>query len=179
MSVRFSLRTLLFWMSGLSLAFAVMTAVGFVGSLAMLLIGCLAGAHVLGNALGTRLRDESTRASASDRAADFHVKVAAKLPLSAPSRLAERASLHRVAAAVTLGSAAMGGELGAVLAAYTYPESSTAAIGLGAVSLAVVGGFAGFAAISFMTVFRQALREGLSAAKDHAEPPATARPTAD
>ena len=87
---RFSLRTLLVTMTALSLVFAVMSAVGFVWSMAMVLIGCLAGAHVLGNSLGTKLRDESTRASASDRPPIVPADVAVRMSATPPPRLPVR-----------------------------------------------------------------------------------------
>jgi hypothetical protein len=147
--------------SALCCVFALMAALGLLWSVALVILLALVGAHVFGNSLGTRLRDEASRQQA--RIARSERAPTRPLPRAAPPRLAVRARLTRLAPVVTLCGFAVGGELGGVLSAYTYPEAPTAAVLLGVVSMAVLGGFLGFGAGSFYLVARQALGEALAA----------------
>ena len=156
---RFSLRTLLTVVSAFCCLFAVMAAAGVVWSTALVLLIALVGAHVLGNSLGTKLRDEATRQALVEYGGRDATPRPTQAPTSSPPGLAERARLHRTISVTSIAAAGLGGELGGMLAAYTYPESSVAAVALGVVSMAVLGGLAGFATSSFLSVARQALRE--------------------
>jgi hypothetical protein len=165
---RFSLRAMLIAVSALCCMFAVMAAAGVVWSMAILLLITLVGAHVLGNSLGTKLRDEATReALAKDGLCETVPRPVQ--PLTAPPRLAERARLHRAIGLTSMLAGGAGAELGGMLAAYTYPEASIGAVALGVVSLAVLGGLAGFAASSFLSIARQALREATAPSSYTAE----------
>ncbi len=79
---------------------------------------------------------------------------------------------------MTIGGALIGAEFGGLGLAAIYPRASVAAVTLGVVSSAVLGGFAGFLASSFLSVVRQALAEahrGAAAATRRtvtADPPA-------
>ena len=158
---RFSLRALLLAVSLLCGLFAVMAAVGMLWSAAIALFLGLILAHVLGNSIGTRLRDEATRQIAAERQAG-------------PLRTT-RAGAHEcgcAAAADRTGPAAShhagDGRLGrdrwaASSVAWDLPRSIRASRWrrprLGVVSAAVLGAFAGFAASSLLSVVRQALAE--------------------
>ena len=156
---RFSLRTMLMVVSALCCVFALMAAAGVIWSVALLLVIALAGAHVLGNSLGTKLRDEATRQVYSELDTQGVAPCPSQLPIVLPPRLAKQTRLHRTVGVTSIAAAGVGGELGGMLAAYTYPESSVAAVALGVVSMAVLGGLAGFATSSFLSVARQAFRE--------------------
>jgi hypothetical protein len=156
---RFTMRTLLFVVSGLCCVFAVMAAVGMIWSVAMVLVAALVGAHVLGNSLGTRLRDRQTRELADEARAV--VAPRPPPPTLAPPKLAGRTRLHRLIALATLVGAAAGADLGGALAAYTYPEAPMSAVALGVISVAVLGGFLGFGTSSFISIARQAMGEAL------------------
>jgi hypothetical protein len=157
---RFSLRALLLAVSALCCLFALMAAVGLVWSAAIALLLTLVLAHVLGNSLGTKLRDQTSRQVAADRqGCGRQSAMVATTDLLGPRRLAERARLNRVTLLMAIGGALIGGELGGLGAASIYPQASLAAVGLGVLSAAVLGAFAGFLASSFLSVVRQALAE--------------------
>ena len=127
---RFTLRTMLVFVTALCGVFALMSSLGMVWSAALGLLLCLASAHVLGNSLGTRLRDEATRHSAEQRLPrdepPMHLQEA-----RASQPLTQRARLHRIAPASGVVGALVGGELGGILAAYVYPEAPPGALGAG------------------------------------------------
>jgi hypothetical protein len=60
---------------------------------------------------------------------------------------------------MAVGGAVAGGYFGGSALADSYPEATLGAVALGVVSSGVLGGLAGFAASSFVTVVRQALSE--------------------
>jgi hypothetical protein len=154
---RFSLRALLATMSGLCCMFAAMSAMGPLGSIVVLLFFCLAAAHVLGNSLGTRLRDGATEKMpqrCEKRTMPPHA-------VSAPTRLSERTGMRRATYLMAAGGTISGGIGGALASAALYPDAGPAAVALGTGSLAVLGTFAGFIASSFLSVARSAMREAL------------------
>jgi hypothetical protein len=159
---QFTLRTLLLVVTALAGLLAVMTAVGSLWSMAILLVVVLVSAHVIGNALGTKLRDRATR-----RAAPPAGSAPARTPPVSPKRLTEPARLHWVTLVTTVCGAAAGGYFGGSALAASYPGATTAAVVLGVVSSAVLGGFAGFATSSFLSVMRQALSEAHAASDTH------------
>lgn len=154
---RFSLRALLATMTGLCCMFATMSVIGPMGSIVILLFFCLAVAHVLGNSLGTRLRDGATQklpARCEKRTLISH-------PVSAPTRLSERTGMRPATYLMAAGGMIFGGIGGALASAGLYPDAGPAAVALGTGSLAVLGTFAGFIASSFLSVARSAMREAL------------------
>lgn len=157
---RFSLRTLLAAISLLCCLFALMSAIGLLWSTALVLFLGLILAHVLGNSLGTKLRDQASRQIDADRSLTPPTPcLPVRVNVEAPRRLTERTGLHRITLLMTVGGALVGGELGGLGLAAIYPRESIAAVGLGVISSAVLGAFAGFAASSFLSVVRQALAE--------------------
>ena len=64
---RFTLRTMLLAVTALGCLFGLMSALGTVWSVAILMFGCLLAGHVLGNSLGTRLRDGAPKRFAVSR----------------------------------------------------------------------------------------------------------------
>jgi len=158
---QFSLRTLLIVTTAAAALLALMTAVGTVWSLAILFFALLLAAHVVGNSLGTRLRDggrgRSTRPA--DWATAGNVRQRSPSALPSPTRLRERSRLHWINLVLTLGGMVAGGYYGGTGLAATYPEATTAAHMLAYVSSGVLVGFAVFAVSSFLSVVRQALSE--------------------
>lgn len=157
---RFSLRTLFLTITLFGCLFAAVAALGAVKGSVVVLAVLLILAHVFGNSIGTRLRNSSDRAIQTRDTAQNPAVIAPILQHQPPVRLAGNVRLHRVVP-VTLLSAVTGAMLGGVGLAYIYPEAPAAAIGLGVVSSAVLGGFAGFVTSSFVAVFRQAWDEAL------------------
>src|SRR5690348_12868972 len=102
---RFLLGAMLIAVSALCCLFVVLAAAGVVWSMAILLLITLVGAHVLGNSVGTRLRDEATRETLAKDGFCETVPHPVQ-PLTAPPRLAKRARLHR---AIGLTSVLAGG----------------------------------------------------------------------
>jgi hypothetical protein len=161
---QFRLRTLLLVVAAFSVLFTVVQAVGLFSSLMLLMLLGLIAAHVIGNALGTRLRDEASRlAQAGGDAADPPPPTG-ELPMKLPaSQLTERRQLpRRLFGIATLGAVLGGVSGGALITAVTWQDITVAGIALGVCSSAVLGGLAGFLASSFYTVARAALREALA-----------------
>jgi hypothetical protein len=172
---QFTLRTMLVVVTAVACLLAVMTAVGSFWSLAILLFLALISAHVAGNAVGTRLRNHSARRPTGPRAAVPHP--ATPREFTSPKRLTVPARLHWITLVMAGGGALAGGYFGGSALAGNYPEATTAAVVLGVVSSGVLGGFAGFAGSSFVSVVRQALSEA-HAGSDRPKP-RTARRTSD
>ena len=157
---QFTLRMLLVAITIAGGLFAVLAAIGAVWSVAVLFLLLLIAAHVIGNSMGTRLRDSSSRqivanqAPATSRpAADF---------ATTPRRLAERNRLHWITAVIATSGALAGGYFGGSALAASYPTASNAALTLGVVSSGVLGGFLGFVVSSFVSVARQAWHDAQS-----------------
>jgi hypothetical protein len=159
---RFSLRTLLLAMTALGCLFGLLTAVGNSWSLLILFFLSLATAHVLGNSFGTKLRDGSSslRATSTPGADAARTKLLGR-ELLTPSRLSQRVGPSRVTPVMAFVGAAAGAFVGGAGLAGIYPEAGTAAVTLGVVSSAVLGGLAGFLASSFLSVMRSAWTEAL------------------
>jgi hypothetical protein len=160
---RFTLRTLLLAVTAMGCLFGLMTVLGSLWSMAILFFSCLIMGHVLGNSLGTTLRDRASRRVTREQGLAFSSVPPAivKLEVAAPGRLSQRARLNRITLVMTFGGALAGGTLGGTLSALIYPDAGAAAVGLGVVSSAVLGAFVGFAASSFVSVARAALGEAL------------------
>jgi hypothetical protein len=163
---QFALRTLLLIVSSLACLLAVMTAIGSLWSLAILLLLALVLAHVLGNAVGTKLRDRSVGRADADPAMTPNHPIPRRELLS-PKRLTEPARLHWITLVLTGCGALAGGYFGGSALAASYPDATTAAVVLGVVSSGVLGGFAAFTASSFLTVARAALSEAHAASDRH------------
>jgi len=116
--------------------------------------------HVAGNAIGTRLRDET------DRQLE-RVPQASRpwLPAPEPTRLARHIGLGRlVPVSATIGGICGGtaGACGLVM----FTSASTAGAVLGGASSAVIGGLLGFLVASFVEVVRASLREAVTAERN-------------
>src|SRR5690242_4689645 len=171
---RFSLRTLMLAMVAVSCLMAVGTAVGTASSLVLLLFVGLIVAHVLGNSVGTKLRDRASTAIVSEAVMDEPEPTqprALKLPRDlAPGRLGQHKRLSRIAPAMACGGAVLGAFAGGTGSALIYPEAGAAPVALGVCSAAVLGGLAGFLGSSFVTVILSAWREALRAGEPQRRP---------
>jgi hypothetical protein len=171
---RFTLRTLMLAMVAVSCLMAVGTAVGTASSLMLLFFIGLIIAHVLGNSVGTKLRDRASTSIVSDGQSDEAKRMqvrALKVPRNlAPGRLGQHKRLSRVAPAMACGGAVLGAFAGGTGSALIYPEAGAAAVALGVCSAAVLGGLGGFLASSFVTVILSAWREALKASEPQHRP---------
>ncbi len=160
---RFTLRTLLLIVTLAGCLFGVMSALGTMWSMGMLMILCLIFAHVAGNSLGTTLRDQATRHAADERRERLLANpiALARPEAPVPGQLTKSSRLNRVTLLMTAGGAIVGGAFGGTLSARLYPEAGIAALVLGVVSAAVLGGFVGFTVSAFISVARAALGEAL------------------
>ena len=159
---RFTLRTMLLVVTALGCLFGVMAALGSSWSIIILLFGCLVAGHVIGNSLGTRLRDGAPRYEKLSLAA-FDARVGpAHSPAAQGGGLSRRIRLSRVTLVMTFGGASAGAFLGGTGLAAIYPEAGASAVALGVVSSAVLGGFVGFLTSSFLSVTLRAWREALA-----------------
>lgn len=173
---RFSLRTLWIVMTVLCCLFAVMAAIGLWLSAVLALFLSLLMAHVLGNSLGTRLRNETSRQIASERSVASVAPAPLEWEVVAPKRLTQRTRLHRITLLMGIGGALIGGELGGVGFSAMYDPAPVSAVVLGVVSAGVLGAFAGFLASSFLSVIRQALAEAHQGANAPLRPRVVAPP---
>ena len=120
---------------------------------------CLIAAHVAGNALGTKLRDQANKQilAASDPPADVH---RGERAACAPAqRLVERTGISGAAIVVTLIGAGLGGSLGgSAVTAANWNQITLAGIAVAVFSAAVLGGILAFLASSFLLVGSRAAR---------------------
>ena len=146
-----------FWLAVvLGAACAAIGWLGLPGWLATAVLVASVAMHVAGNAIGTRLRDET------DLRLERVPRTAPAIPPLRPTRLASHASLGRLVPVCTAIGGICGGTAGACgLAAFT--QASVAGSVLGGVSSAVIGGLLGFLVASFLEVVRASLREAVAA----------------
>lgn len=154
---RFSLRALLLITAACGGLFALMSAVGAMWSMALLLIGGLVAGHVLGNSLGTRLRDGTTQAVGPRTNA--HPGMASQHIVA--GRLTKHTRLGRGAVVLTALGGSLGAFVGGLVSANVYPEAGPSAVLLGVLSAAVLGTLIGFIVSSFFLVLRDAWSEAL------------------
>jgi hypothetical protein len=117
---------------------------------------------VLGNSLGTRLRDGRGPFVREPREFAAHVQ-----PAAPTGRLRERKGLHWTNLVFTVAGAIAAGYFGGHALAEIYPDATVAAIVVAHVSSGVLGGFAVFVVTSFLAVLRQGLSEAHAASDGH------------
>ena len=157
---QFGLTTLLLVMAAISALLAVMNSVGGVWSMIILLSLALVGAHVVGNALGTTLRDQASSEPPRRIDAPALGAAAAARQLASSGQLLTHRRLGAVTRAVAVMGALLGGGLG-VLAALHLQLPAPGLVLISA-SLAVVGAWFGFLGSCFFVVARQAMHEALA-----------------
>lgn len=164
---QFSMRGLLLVVAAFCLLFALLGWVGATWSIALVTLLVLLVGHVLGNALGTRLRDASTvslratrdagaSAPSTLRSEPIATRPAPTSHLHATTRLGRHVHLLVLVGVAAGGSAGM-----LVLAAVYWPDITWAALALGGLSAAVLGGWATLLGSAFWSSTRRAWREAV------------------
>ncbi|MFN7811779.1 MAG: hypothetical protein ACK5SI_03835 [Planctomycetia bacterium] len=145
----------------LAVASAAIGWLGLAGWMAAVVLVASVGMHVAGNAIGTRLRDDTDRDL--DRVGmALRSRPAIDLPPSRPGHLQRSTRLGLLVPV----SAGIGGLCGGVIGGgclLTMTSCSLPGAVLGGASAAVVGGLAGFLAASFIEIVRNSLREAIAA----------------
>ncbi len=162
---QFSLRTLLCWMAGLCVLFAVLAQLPLVWALTAVWFLLLIAAHVVGNALGTRLRDVGAVGPDGDAEPPPPAQPTRKLqPQPEASKLHQRTPLGRVMFAVAALGACLGGSLGGNAAAFATGDSMTfSGLAVATISSGVMGALFGFLAASFLSVLTTSILQGMRA----------------
>jgi hypothetical protein len=165
---QFGLRAMFIAITLLSGLFALSLVIGPTWSGMLAFIVLFALAHVVGNALGTRLRNVRSSHGVPRFDQGLNDRTHSQIAAIAPARqLQENTSLRRpwlIAAVVT---AAVFGTVGGIAIATIVGKSLTIpGLALGIGSAAVVGGLFGFIVCSFWSVARMALREALEPMED-------------
>lgn len=153
---RFGLLALLVAIAVMGGLLAIVHYFGAYGASIAILFALCVAAHVLGNAMGTRLRDLGDRPVSADGApiskASNYGKPAASdfAPLT---RLRERHSLGKPVFIITVAGAILGGLLGyAAVCWLADARTGWHVFGFGTVAFAVLGAIWTFAAVSFVKV---------------------------
>ncbi len=169
--LRFSLRHLFWWLTGASVLFAalVLSPRLDLSPLAVLLFSSLVALHVIGTALGTRLRAhanelrawEATQATAEGpprpALARIPVAMGPRSPLHGHHR-----PLRRLPQCLAAGAMA-GGILGVVVLSLAIGDrSSLAGVAVGSVSMAVVGAWLAFVGVSAWSIMREGWRDAVA-----------------
>jgi hypothetical protein len=155
---QFNLRTLLLVVALLAIVFAIARLGGWGAVAAAGTFGALVLAHVIGNALGTRLRDEISPQLNPKPAPPEPAVIVRRW--EGKRRLHERTPLSRLISITSGGAAVVGAVLGgSALAAWTSAGVSGWLVGT--VSSAVVGGFVGFLLSSFLDMTFRALSQAM------------------
>lgn len=161
--------------SWLAVAVAVSVAaigwLGLAGWMAVLVLLASIAMHVAGNAIGTRLRDDTDRGLDARGREPFHRST---VPEHSPTLLERSESLGRLVPV----SAAIGGLTGGLIggaALALLVKSSIAGTVLGGVSSAVIGGLLGFLLAGFVEIIRTSIADAIAAEKAAATPLDAAR----
>jgi hypothetical protein len=162
---QFGLRTMFLGVTLLSAAFALFTAVGAAISAALLMLGSLLAAHVVGNAIGTRLREQESLPPSESPPQSLDLNRVAQN--ESAQRLRENTAIDRRWMIIAGLGALIGSVAGGFAISVAVGSKLTlAGLCLGTVSSAVLGGFAGFMAMSFWTVARSAFAEAAGTSYD-------------
>lgn len=156
----FRLKTLFWVVTFACLLMAIMVQVSVMLAAFILGLVMLVGAHVLGGALGTRLRDGED-ANEVQRRAGGPAAIARRAP-PAPTMLQEKRPVGRLTPLAGVAGAIIGGACGGTLVAwYCWERITPPAILVGTFASAVIGALAGFLVASFVTVALRAKNESL------------------
>jgi len=168
--LRFGLRQLFWWVTGLCLLLGALVAVPFgLPPLALLLAVSVVVLHVLSTAIGHRLGAHAQERRAWESKFDPDERPPGRLPVSVPAVPERRSPLHgrdqplrRMRVCLTVG-AVLGGLLGLVALSVTIGDRTTVVgILVGAASTAVVGGWVAFVGASAWSIFQQGWRDAVA-----------------
>lgn len=157
---RFRLRTLLLAIGGLCVLLTILSSLSPYGMFAGVMLVLLVIAHVVGAAIGHRLRDHGDQvpASAADSSERYRPVDAAEF--APATRLGGKRRPGRLVMGMTIAWAILGAAGGAVLLVVLNGERSNLVnISSGALAFAVIGAIWGFALASFLQEMLSALSE--------------------
>ncbi len=147
---QFGLRTLLVVVALAAVLFSVMGWIGPVPSAGLLLGLVIVGLHVVGNAVGTSLRDRApSRPPAKSIGRDPPSELAAPRDNLPVSQLQQRTPLGWIVRVAVLLGSGFGAWLGFDVLGQ-WVENSNFGLFVGTTSLAILGGFVGFLLGSFL-----------------------------
>ncbi|MEX2138684.1 MAG: hypothetical protein WD894_05445 [Pirellulales bacterium] len=152
---QFNLRTLFVGVALMAMVFAAASYGGWAGLLAAATLAALVSAHVIGNVLGRRLRDEVSPQLNPTPPKPPRPWVRGRL-LRGERRLHQRTPLGRIIHVTSAGAAVMGGLLGGLALAF-WTDASLSGWMVGMLSSAVLGGFFGFLLACFLEMTIRAL----------------------
>lgn len=157
---RFRLRTLLLAMGGVCVLLAILSSLSPYGMFAGVMLVLLVIAHVVGAALGHRLRDHGDRVPASAADSSERYRPVAAAEFAPPTRLGGKRRPGRLVVAMTIAWAILGAGGGAALLVVLNGERSNLMnVSSGALAFAVLGAIWGFALASFLQEMLSALSE--------------------
>lgn len=148
----------------IGVACAAIEWLGVAGWIAAAVLAASVAMHVIGNALGTSLREATDR---DLRRVGTVAAAAPTLPRHRAHRLEQRTSLGRLVPVSAGIGALCGGAVGAT-ALVAWTSCTPAGAALGGMSAAVIGGLVGFLAASFVEIVRVSLQESLAAERPQA-----------
>lgn len=163
---QFSLRTLLLVVALCGVFCALANVLPPLMIAGLIFLAITIAAHIIGNALGTQLRKNGSRAV--DSAGQ---PISASQPFRGVSafapqtELSERRSLGWPMLVVTASGLVLGGTGGGLLAAQGGREIVTLSIVIGVIAFGALGGFAAFLAFSFARVGIGAILQALAGAR--------------
>lgn len=158
---RFSLAALFVVVGVLGVLFATFSYVGSYATLLLILFTLTVGAHVAGNAIGTKLRDSARHSSITDDEEQSHrgpIHIATT-DFAPASQLHYRSALGKPIFLTTVTGATMGAIVGGYGLATLMEHPTWPTIAIGAIASAVLGGIWTFAASSFLQVATSAMKQ--------------------
>jgi len=178
LAARFSLRSLLLWVTLLCILLGLVVSVPLGLAVVIVCVAMLVGAHVVGNALGTRLRDQAATRPRGLSGGPSLAPTTQSRPTALPvTSLRNKQRLSRTTPVVATAAAVVGAVVGGILLAwFNSPRGTLAGLVVGGLSCGFLGGFVGFLAGSFLEIFGPAWTEAASLAPD---PPRRVRPTVE
>ncbi len=172
--LRFGLRQLFWFVAVICVLLAGIAAGGAKAGVALLMAALIVVLHVASTFIGGRLREQADRRVARETGQEFaehvHRRVTGGVDPGPRIELAPSSPWHHRGATplpwqrlVVIGGVVIGGIGGAVFLALTIGHRTSAGgIVVGAMSLAVLGGWIGFLGSSFYGIFRHGLRDALA-----------------
>jgi lipid-binding SYLF domain-containing protein len=149
---QFGMTTLLAGMAGLSVVFAVWAAGGPVAAFVVILFILAVIAHVAGNAVGTKLKENGSRRPRNDDAQTKTIELSSE-HYAPTTKLSEKSSLGVTIIILTVAGFVIGAVGGGGLLTYlNWEKIIWPSIALAAIASGVLGGLAGFMMSSFVHV---------------------------